>query len=80
MLLTITLIGFSSCGNPMALMMSGGGLVISQNSYSKLYNGLDAIMVITTDKNIKTKVKMDRRTQTLIPRFYSPRIVSTENY
>ena len=56
MLLTITLIGFSSCGNPMALMMSGGGLVISQNSYSKLYNGLDAIVVITTDKNIKTKV------------------------
>ena len=56
MLLTITLIGFSSCGNPMALMMSGGGLVISQNSYSKLYNGIDAIMVITTDKTIKTTV------------------------
>ena len=40
----------------MALMMSGGGLVISQNSYSKLYNGIDTIMVITTDKNIKTRV------------------------
>ena len=56
MLLTITLIGFSSCGNPMALMMSGGGFVVSQNSYSKLYNGIDAIVVLTTDTNIKTKV------------------------
>ena len=53
MLLTITLIGFSSCGNPMALMMSGGGFVISQNSYSKLYNGIDALTVITTDISIK---------------------------
>ena len=53
MLLTITLIGLSSCGNPMALMMSGGGFVISQNSYSKLYNGVDALTVITTDKSIK---------------------------
>ena len=53
MLLTITLIGLSSCGNPMALMMSGGGFVISQNSYSKLYNGFDALTVITTDKSIK---------------------------
>ena len=40
----------------MALMMSGGGFVISQNSYSKLYNGIDAIVVLTTDTNIKTKV------------------------
>ena len=37
----------------MALMMSGGGFVVSQNSYSKLYNGFDALTVITTDKSIK---------------------------
>jgi len=37
----------------MALMMSGGGFVISQNSYSKLYNGVDALTVITTDKSMK---------------------------
>ena len=37
----------------MALMISGGRIVISQNSYSKLYNGVDALTVITTDKSIK---------------------------
>ena len=53
MVLTITVLLLTSCGNPMALMMSGGGFVISQNSYSKLYNGFDALTVITTDKSIK---------------------------
>ena len=55
MVLTITAILLTSCSQ-FALLASGSSLVVSQNSYSKLYNGLDAIMVITTDKNIKTQV------------------------
>jgi hypothetical protein len=53
MVLTITVLLLTSCGNPTALMMSGGGFVISQNTYSKVYNGADALTVITTKRSIK---------------------------
>ena len=40
-----------------ALVASGGGLVLSQNSLSKAYNTFDLISVIHTEKNIKTHVQ-----------------------
>jgi len=43
----------SGCGE-FALLSSGTGLVVSQNSYAKIYNGLDLATSLTTKKDIKT--------------------------
>ena len=40
-----------------ALVASGGSLVLSQNSLSKVYNGMNMLTVITTKKDIKTHIK-----------------------
>jgi len=42
----------SSCSG-FALLVSGGSLAISQNSYAKIYNSVDVLTVISTDKSIK---------------------------
>ena len=40
-----------------ALVASGGSLVLSQNSLSKVYSGLDLLTIISTEKDIKTHIK-----------------------
>ena len=37
-----------------AMLTSGAGLAISHNSYAKLYNGVDFLTIINTEKDIKT--------------------------
>ena len=36
-----------------ALLMSGSSVAISQNAYVKVYNGVDVLTLINTDKSIK---------------------------
>ena len=36
-----------------ALIMSGSSMAISQNTYAKVYNGVDFLTVISTKKSIK---------------------------
>ena len=36
-----------------AILMSGSSLAISQNTYAKMYNGVDFLTVISTEKSIK---------------------------
>jgi len=36
-----------------ALVASGTSMIISHNTYAKLYNATDILTVITTDKSIK---------------------------
>jgi uncharacterized protein YceK len=36
-----------------ALLMSGSSLAISQNSYAKIYNGIDVLTIMSTEKSIK---------------------------
>ena len=43
----------SGCGE-LALLSSGTGVIVSQNSYAKIYNGIDLATSITTKKDIKT--------------------------
>jgi len=43
----------SGCGE-LALLSSGTGLIVSQNSYAKIYNSIDLATSITTKKDIKT--------------------------
>ena len=52
-LLSMIFIIVSGCSE-FALLMSGSSVAISQNSYVKLYNGIDMGVVLTTKKGIKT--------------------------
>ena len=36
-----------------AILASGSSLAISQNTYAKMYNGVDFLTVISTEKSIK---------------------------
>ena len=51
-LLTITITGCSE----FALLMSGSSVAISQNSYAKIYNGMDVLSIMSTEKSIKKHV------------------------
>jgi len=51
-ILFIILIIVSGCSE-FALLMSGSSVAISQNSYVKLYNGVDMGVVLATKKGIK---------------------------
>ena len=45
----------SGCTN-LALFASAGGVVVSQNTLMKAYNGLDFITTVTTEKSIKEQI------------------------
>ena len=35
------------------MLMSGGSIAISQNTFAKVYNGMDILTIMSTDKSIK---------------------------
>ena len=39
-----------------ALLASGSSLAISQNTYAKVYNGMDVLTIMRTDKSMKRHV------------------------
>ena len=45
----------TSCSE-FALLASGSSLAISQNSYAKIYNGLDVLTIMQTEKSMKKHV------------------------
>jgi len=51
-LLCVILITCSSCSE-FALLASGSSIAISQNTYAKVYNGVDILTIITTEKSMK---------------------------
>ena len=54
-ILLISLLGIIATGcSEFALLASGSSLAVSQNTYAKLYNGVDFLTVISTEKSIKT--------------------------
>ena len=42
----------SSCSE-FALLASGSSLAVSQNTYAKVYNGVDVLTIMRTEKSIK---------------------------
>jgi len=52
LLISLLLITTTGCSE-FALLMSGSSVAISQNSYVKLYNGVDMGVVLVTKKGIK---------------------------
>ncbi len=51
-LLCVILITCSSCSE-FALLASGTSVAVSQNAYAKVYNGMDLLTIMKTDKDIK---------------------------
>ena len=51
-ILFTTLIIVSSCSE-FALLMSGSSIAISQNTYAKVYNGIDVLTIMRTEKSLK---------------------------
>ena len=46
------LMAFTGCSE-FAILMSGSSLAISQNTYAKVYNGIDVLTIMSTEKSIK---------------------------
>ena len=51
-LLLLMLMAFTGCSE-FALIASGSSLAVSQNTYSKVYNGIDVLTIMSTEKSIK---------------------------
>ena len=54
-LLCVILITCSSCSE-FALLASGSSIAISQNTYAKVYNGVDILTIMNTEKSMKRHV------------------------
>ena len=54
-MLCAILITGSSCSE-FALLASGSSLAISQNTYAKVYNGVDVLTIMSTEKSMKKHV------------------------
>ena len=54
-MLCVILITCTSCSE-FALLASGSSLAISQNSYAKMYNGLDVLTIMKTEKSMKKHI------------------------
>ena len=51
-LLLSMLMALTACSE-FAILMSGSSLAISQNTYAKVYNGMDVLTIMSTEKSIK---------------------------
>ena len=50
------IITFASGCSEFALLASGASISASQNAYVKVYNGIDVLTIMRTEKDIKTHV------------------------
>jgi len=53
LIILFTIIILTSGCTEFAMLMSGGSMAISQNSYAKMYNAVDFGVVVATKKGIK---------------------------
>ena len=54
-MLCVILITCSSC-TEFALLASGSSIAISHNTYAKVYNGIDVLTIMGTEKSMKQHV------------------------
>ena len=54
-LLLWMLMAFTACSE-FSLLASGSSLAISQNTYAKVYNGMDVLTIMSTEKSLKEHV------------------------
>ena len=56
-ILLISLFTLTSTGcTEFAMLMSGSSLAISQNTYAKVYNAVDMLTIMSTEKSIKEQI------------------------
>jgi len=55
MILLLVLTVSTGCTN-FAMLMSGAGVAVSHNAYAKIYNAVDVLTIIKTEKDIKTHI------------------------
>ena len=51
-LLLSMLMALTACSE-FAILMSGSSLAVSQNTYAKVYNGIDVLTIMSTEKSLK---------------------------
>ena len=56
MILLLLMLTVSTGCSEFALLASGSSLAISQNTYAKVYNGIDMLTIVSTEKSIKKHV------------------------
>ena len=54
-MLCVILVACSGCSE-FALLASGTSIAVSQNTYTRAYNGIDVLTIMQTDKDIKRHV------------------------
>ena len=54
-MLCVILITCSSCSQ-FSLLASGTSIAMSQNTYAKMYNGVDILTIMSTEKSMKKHV------------------------
>ena len=52
-ILLISLFTLTTGCTEFAILMSGSSLAISQSTYAKVYNGIDVLTIMSTEKSIK---------------------------
>ena len=55
LMLCVILVACNGCSE-FALLASGSSIAISQNAYVKVYNGVDVLTIMQTDKDIKRHI------------------------
>ena len=53
LILLFTIIILTSGCTEFAMLMSGSSLALSQSTYTKVYNGIDVLTIMSTEKSIK---------------------------
>jgi len=56
LIILFTIIILTSGCTEFALLMSGSSIAISQNTYAKVYNAVDVLTIMNTDKSMKRHV------------------------
>ena len=52
-LIIIILLSLLTGCSQFAIIMSGSSLALSQSTYAKIYNGIDVLTIMSTEKSIK---------------------------
>ena len=55
LLSSLILVSLTSCAE-FALLASGTSIAISQNTYAKIYNGVDVLTIMRTEKSMKQHI------------------------
>ena len=53
MILLLSMLMVLTACSEFAILMSGSSLALSQNTYAKVYNGIDVLTIVSTEKSIK---------------------------